>query len=459
MRDLRDVLRSALAAVLLVVTTGAVTAQGDAEHRLQPLETVTVNVGKWDSVEEQYTGWPDLGGEYRIGSGGRLALPMTGEIEAAGMTTTELSNEIAGRLASRMGLSGQVEASVSILEFRPVYVVGGVQQPGAYPYTPGLSALQAIGLAGGMRSSGTTFLRSERSALSTMGEYRVLELSLLRQLATVARLQAELNDAEQIDTPEEVANAPMGDELMRREREIMEAREASLESSLSQLDEIENLLEERITRLEEQLKLRARQLELAQEELESASQLVERGLSVESRRNSLERLVADQEVRRLELETAKLNAEQSLSEVGRDRADLINERRRGLVESIRNTRSDVEETRVKMQTQASLYAESLQYGDGFVQMDGTAAPVLTVTRETAEGSEQIDVDRTSTLHPGDVLEVTLPGPSGVSMPAATLPSDVTAPDSGSSSLPANPGRIGPLESGLSMRGPDSAATQ
>lgn len=399
-------------------------AQLSDAPRLSRQQTLLIRVGKWDPVEEAYVGWDSLGGDFKIGPDGDVHLPMAGTVEAAGRTPDELAEAISRRLQERTGVRGEIQATVEVAAFQPVYVLGGVRSPGAYPYTPGLMVLQALGLAGGVTPAETAFLRNERSALSSMGSYRVMQLDLLRRLATIARLRAEMEETD-IEVPPEIERAPMGEELIRREREIKEARDAGLASSLSQIDELEALLEERIARLTEQIGLRDRQLSLIQNELENASQLVERGLSTASRKSSLERQVADQQVRRLELETAKLNAEQRLNEARRDRADLINNRRRELVEALRSERGQVEELRVRMETEAALYAEAIRSGEGFVRLEGLGAPVLEVTRRSDRETRTFQADRTDELQGGDVLEVLIP--------ELGEPAEVPA------------GRLGPLE--------------
>lgn len=445
----------AAAVLLLALAALPAAAQDPEEYALRAQETISIKVGKWDPVQGIYTDWPSLGGEYRIGPAGRFSMPMAGEIAAAGLTPEELAATIRDKLNRAMGHDGRIEAAVTVADFAPIYVLGAVQSPGAYAYAPGLTVVQGLTLAGGMPRGATAFLRTERSALASLGEYRVMELELLRHLATAARLQAELDGAAEIPVPERVDAAPMGQEFMSREREIFEARQASFETSLSQLADLEALLRERVSSLNEQIALRDEQLDLLREELSNAAQLVERGLSVESRRSSLQRQVADQEVRGLELETALLNAEQNLNEVDQDRSNLINDRRRFLVENIRSERSEIAKLEVRMETQAALYSEALQYGDGFMQQDAPGAPIFLVTRRTDGGTTTLELGRTDPLRPGDVLEVTLPGPEGQAAapeaaPAASrLPGDVlpgadAPPARLESALPAAAGEPAPV---------------
>jgi polysaccharide biosynthesis/export protein ExoF len=335
-----------------------------ADYVLGPQDVVMIRVGHWDVVLGSYVAWTDMNGEYTVAPDGTLALPLAGQIMAAGQSPGRIAADIATALREGLVSRDEVQVTVDMVRFRPIYVLGAVRTPGAYPYSPGLTVLQAIGLAGGLAQSRVEYQRNTRTALASLGNYEVLSLALLRRLATEARLVAESEGRDRVETPAGLSEAVLGTDLMAREREIFAARTAALESALSQLDGLEELLERQIEQLTEQLALRERQSQLAAEELASITDLVARGLSVAGRRIELEMRVADQEVRLLELATARLNAEQRLNEAGRERLDLVNTRAREVAEQLLIVRSEIEEYRIRMRTEAALYAEATQYEDG-----------------------------------------------------------------------------------------------
>lgn len=384
------------------------------DYVLGPLDVLMVRVGHWDLTEGVYVPWEGLGGEYAVGPDGTLSLPIAGTVPAAGRRLDDTAAAIAEALRTRVASRDEVQVAVEIARYRPVYVLGAVRTPGAYPFQPGLTVLQAIGLAGGMSQAGVEFQRNERSALASLGNYEVINLGLLQALATEARLEAESDGRDGVETPPELAQAPLGEELMAREREIFAARRATLDSALAQIDELEALLERQIAQLADQTALRERQLELADEELANITDLVERGLTTAARRIELDSRVADQEIRLLELGTARLNAEQRLNEARRERSDLVNARAREVAEELLDARARIAELRIRMRTEAALYAEATQYEDGYVRLEGIGAPVLELTRD---GAAPVVVDRADTLRPGDVLELVVPLPGEEAVPA------------------------------------------
>ncbi|GGL71875.1 polysaccharide biosynthesis/export family protein [Wenxinia marina] len=404
-----SLLRTAALAVLGTATASfaqsADTLPGDA-FSLAPNQSVLLKIGRWDPLTESYTAWDTLGGEFVIGPDGILNLPVVGALDVNSRTTAEVSDEIVERVQQQLGLSGYMQAGVTIVDYGTYFVSGDVRAPGAYDYIPGMTVLQAIGQAGGLPGGSSLLMRGDRDAVYSMGRYRVLQLELFRRLATVARLSAELEDRD-IVVPDELAEFPMGVQIIQQERQIMISRESAIDASLAQIAELETLLREQISRFDRQLELRDEQLDLLNEELSVAENLVNQGLSRADRLSGLERQVADQQVRRLELETARLNAEQDLNDAARDRLQLINSRELDLVEGLLQQRSAVERLRVEMETEAALYSEALDTGTGLIRSSVDGLPEFNITRVSGGSVEHIAADRDTFIRSGDVIEVVL----------------------------------------------------
>ncbi len=84
----------------------------------------------------------------KVGPDGKLMLPGAGEIQAAGMTLTELNDEVRSRL-SRLLRYPEVSVLLTKYSAQLVYVFGEVEMPGAQPFTPGMTVLHALGGAAG----------------------------------------------------------------------------------------------------------------------------------------------------------------------------------------------------------------------------------------------------------------------------------------------------------------------
>jgi len=103
-----------------------------------------------DRIKIHVFGEEDLDVETRLGSSGDIRYPFIGKLHVTGMTLSELEKKISAELSNGYLVDPQVR--VSMEEFRPFYVNGEVQKPGAYPYQPGLNVRKAISLAGGFNA-------------------------------------------------------------------------------------------------------------------------------------------------------------------------------------------------------------------------------------------------------------------------------------------------------------------
>ncbi|MEG3092742.1 polysaccharide biosynthesis/export family protein [Sphingomonas sp. PB1R3] len=100
-----------------------------------------------DRVRVVVFGDPALGGEFTIGGAGFISLPLIGEVEVRGLTSTQLQDRIVARLSD--GYVKDPRVAVEVLTTRPFYILGEVNKPGQYPFANGLTVLGAVAQAGG----------------------------------------------------------------------------------------------------------------------------------------------------------------------------------------------------------------------------------------------------------------------------------------------------------------------
>ena len=138
----------AIAAVACLLPAAA-GAHDDGPVRTSHAPSVedSYQLGTGDKVRVIVFGEEDLGGEFTIDGNGRISLPLIGDLAASGQTASALEQQIGAKLAD--GYVNNPRVSVEITTYRPFYVIGEVNHPGEYAYVNGLSALNAIALAGG----------------------------------------------------------------------------------------------------------------------------------------------------------------------------------------------------------------------------------------------------------------------------------------------------------------------
>ena len=105
-------------------------------------------LGTGDRIRIEVFGEPDLSTEETLEALGTINYPLLGRIQAAGLTLKDLEQSIAGRL--RQGYLVNPSIRATIVQFRPIYVVGQVHHAGSFPYSEGLTVEKAVALAGGL---------------------------------------------------------------------------------------------------------------------------------------------------------------------------------------------------------------------------------------------------------------------------------------------------------------------
>jgi polysaccharide export outer membrane protein len=115
----------------------AVAAGPNSDYRLGVADQIQVNV----------YGEPTLSGSFPVNADGTVALPLVGNVQAAGKSAVELQETIRAALGD--GYLKDPRVSVSVLTFRPFYILGEVNKPGEYPYATGLTVHKAVAIAGG----------------------------------------------------------------------------------------------------------------------------------------------------------------------------------------------------------------------------------------------------------------------------------------------------------------------
>ena len=161
MKPFALILLSALCLLLLAAPPPHARAQEtqSAPYLLSPGDDIRVIVARED----------DLSVSRRIAADGAVSLPLVGDVTVAGLTPDAAAAAIESRL--RDGYLRAPRVAVALASFRPVYLLGGINNPGEYQYREGLTVLQAVAMGGGFaRSNGrehTAHITRRAGALET----------------------------------------------------------------------------------------------------------------------------------------------------------------------------------------------------------------------------------------------------------------------------------------------------
>lgn len=131
-----------LAFSLVILIGGAVAQTADRLSR-----DIEYQLDAGDRVRVIVFNEPDLSGEFEVDGTGVVSLPLIGKVSARGLTARDFEDAIATALLD--GYLKDPRVSIEVLNFRPFYIIGEVENGGEYDYVPDMTVLNAVALAGG----------------------------------------------------------------------------------------------------------------------------------------------------------------------------------------------------------------------------------------------------------------------------------------------------------------------
>lgn len=135
-------------------------------------------LGSGDQIRIVVYGEPDVSGEHLVDSSGHITVPLIGDVTATGATTEVVAKAVSERLSSGAFVQN-ARVTASIVTYRPFFILGEVQKPGAYPYVPDMTASAAVATAGGFTyRANTKRMFVQRAGESTEQRTPAAELKL-----------------------------------------------------------------------------------------------------------------------------------------------------------------------------------------------------------------------------------------------------------------------------------------
>ncbi|MGN6487366.1 MAG: SLBB domain-containing protein [Devosia sp.] len=378
-----------------------------AAAELWPLTKVKLTVVQWVPLKGDFQSWDAISGEYVIAGDGTVPLPVIGQVSTRGKTTEQVALEVATELKTRLGLLSVPDATIEVVAYPPVYVVGDVSTPGAFDFRPGMTVLQALASGGGQRRGAAE--QSEKR-LQLVSDLHAADEALLRGRARFARLKAEVSGATTISFPAEVTSHPdaeLAQSVMQEEQMILEARAREMQRQADSLKELQDLLQREIDTLKARLVDLEQVITNAEQELSGVDTLVKKGIATVSRRSDLERDVANYRFDRLTQTTAILRAEQALSQAKREADGLLDARQTQDALDLQAAQEKLGQLLLQQATSQRLLLniDSESVADG-----QTAALAFSIVRQGPDKLVELAADETTPLLPDDVLKVSTASP-------------------------------------------------
>jgi protein involved in polysaccharide export with SLBB domain len=105
-------------------------------------------LGPGDALRVTVFRHEDLSGQFTLDGEGYFAMPLVGEILGGGRTARQLEDDVEVALKSG-GYLIEPQVSIEVLNYRPFYIIGEVNNPGSFAYVNGMTVINAVALAGG----------------------------------------------------------------------------------------------------------------------------------------------------------------------------------------------------------------------------------------------------------------------------------------------------------------------
>ena len=337
----------------------------------------------------------DLDGEYVVNDAGAIRLPRIGDFLAAEKTMSELEKDVRLEIEKRGEKAGYF--TIEMAQLRPFYVAGYANHPGSYPYSPGLTVLHAIALAGGTYRS-TAF--NPADGIREKGQIIESSENLKILVAKLARLQAEKIGSSKIEVPAELNDLDPAQTSVEHQQEVLTSNaqfkqsklaaiERKIDLTKNEADSYETALSASVDRISEQTKM-----------FQAIKALSDRNIVNQQR--LLETTVAlDNAERDKQLMVSGLARTKSSLGIAKDELALfkLNENLRR-EEAIADLSSEISRVRAALQKSNSIAA----IYDGIDFKEENFKFRIMRQGETGDYSF-IDASLTSLIEPGDVLEI------------------------------------------------------
>jgi polysaccharide export outer membrane protein len=390
-----------------LIALGAALIAGTAHAAsLPPYTKIKLTVVQWMPTKGTYEQWGAIGGEFTVSEAGMVSMPVLGGIPVGDLDDAGLAADIAQRLKEKIGLVDAPTATVEIIAYPPVYVVGDVSKPGEYKFTPGLTVLQALAMSGGeVREAGV--LESSKDITRLLGDLKELDDAIIRSSAKIERLQAEMAGATSVDFSKQVSNADQfTSAIYGQEQVIFAARANVLERKSKSLIELRDLLTEEIHVLDEKTKSMDANIGSIQQQVDSTAMLVAKGALVATRQAEVERALRSYQDDKLDIATAIMRARQNISQTTRDLQALYDERKTEVASELQSERASLVQLKVKRETSQKLMLDNLSAVAGSARPGERPVVTFAIVRQNSGVMSNVEGSETTILLPGDVVKVT-----------------------------------------------------
>jgi len=379
-------------------------------YRLAPGDRISVTV----------FGQADFSGDILIDGEGNILLPLIGPLKVEDLTISECRKLIHDQLAH--GIINQPSVSVRISELRPLYVLGDVRAPGAYPFRYGSTVKSAVAAAGGFGLAEPT----QNAVISEFlqADERVRQLTFQKRalLVRLERLEAQRDGLTAFAPSSSPSSGNESDlqEIISVEKDTFDSQAALLQSQLRVLHSQKPRIENEIEALNAQIASTKKQLTVIEQHADQYDRLVKQGLGTANAELQLKLTEATQESElwRLKAQISRLQVDDGDLDLKLQDAQAAFKRQ--IIIELREVRERLRELEVTLPSAREIREVKLRQASRLAQLEVNRS--VNVTRTRRDQITAIQGTDTMLLEPGDVVEVKQLLPRDGRSQNASLPS-------------------------------------
>jgi polysaccharide export outer membrane protein len=375
-----------------------------------------------DVIEVSVLGVPELRQRVPVQLDGSISYPLAGSLVVSGLSTSEVRAKLQSILPTKSfrqkapdGRESVVviepdQVTVSVVEYRPIYVNGDVAKPGEQAYRPRMTVRQAVALSGGyevmrFRTNTNPFLESS----DFRSEYESLWTEFAKEQAHIWRLRTELGEKDMLDQ-KVLREAPIAPsallQIANLEDEQLKSRQREYDREKAFLQSAVKMSDTQIAVLSEQLQQEDQGVKEDTQDLQRITDLLGKGSATVLRLTDARRALLLSSTRKLQT-TAQLMLQTRQRQDSARQLERLDEKRKvSLLQELED--ADVKINQIKAKLQG--VAEKIQYTalirSQLVRGPG-GKPEIAIIRTGPTGRARFNADEDTELQPGDVIEIAL----------------------------------------------------
>jgi polysaccharide biosynthesis/export protein len=370
-------------------------------------------LGPGDRITVTVFGQAELSGDVLVDGAGNIQLPLIGLIEVKNLTALDCQNLVRDRLAD--GILQEPSVSVRISEPRPLYILGDVRAPGAYPFRYGSTVQSAVAVAGGFGLA--QLVQGAAVSEFLLADERVRQLSSQKQALLVrrARLEAQRDGMKTFSPPTPqgmTEGAPMSgggatqqlaSSIVADETDTFETQAAILQQGLDLMRSQKPRIEQEIEALNGQIVAAKKQLALVKEHADQYSRLVKQGLGLANAELQFRLAEANQESELWRLTTQVLRLQMDAGELDLKIHEAEASFKRQVITDLRDTRERLRELDVTLPSAREIREVKQQQAGSMAGAE--AARSISITRTRNGEAAVFQATENTPVEPGDIIDV------------------------------------------------------